>query len=336
MFRIHLLPSLFFMVLFTVVSGFQAYAVDVFKLNLPVDCVLGETCWVINYMDSDPAKGAVSDFNCGPRSYDGHKGTDFAIQNHLAMYEGFNVLSVADGKVLRSRDGVSDNGLDEPVEQTECGNGLIIDHGEGWETQYCHMRKNSLIVKPGDEVKAGQVLGKVGFSGKTAHPHLHLTVRHNGVVIDPYTGEKSQKLCERDEKHSLWQGEIPYEPLSIYDGGFLRHKVSSDTLFNNPPRLDVISVDAPALIFWAAYFGLRAGDTVKMTILDPDGRVFQEQSFAQESDKARQLYYMGRKTKDIALKTGVYEGRVVVVRKQSDTSSVVKTFSRRIMVEQGG
>ena len=56
------------------------------------------------YSDRDPSPKAV-DFGCGRQTYDGHKGTDFAIPDEKIMAKGVAVKAVAAGKVLRVRDG---------------------------------------------------------------------------------------------------------------------------------------------------------------------------------------------------------------------------------------
>src|SRR5215510_1811152 len=89
-----------------------------------------------------------------------------------------------------------------PIEGRECGNGVIIDHGDGFETQYCHMAQNSIRVKPGERVKAGQPLGRVGISGKADFPHLHFTVRRRGAVVDPFGDSPSAGACATGT--SLW------------------------------------------------------------------------------------------------------------------------------------
>ncbi|MCG6904806.1 MAG: M23 family peptidase, partial [Rhodobacter sp.] len=48
------------------------------RLDLPIDCVIGDSCFVQNYVDRDPGPGAV-DFACHGLTYDGHQGTDIAL-----------------------------------------------------------------------------------------------------------------------------------------------------------------------------------------------------------------------------------------------------------------
>ncbi|WP_346837219.1 M23/M56 family metallopeptidase [Microbulbifer sp. SAOS-129_SWC] len=63
------------------------------------------------------------------------------------------------------------------------GEVIIIDHGKGVETLYAHLDKR--LVRKGDRVEQGQVLGLVGSSGKATGPHLHWELHRNGKLVDP-------------------------------------------------------------------------------------------------------------------------------------------------------
>ncbi len=78
------------------------------------------------------------------------------------------------------------------------GNNVIVNHGYGYETLYGHMSK--IVVRPGQKVKRGDLIGYVGNSGTSTGPHLHYEVRKNGNPVNPvnfYFNDLSPQEYER-------------------------------------------------------------------------------------------------------------------------------------------
>ena len=195
------------------------------SLRPPVACEIGRDCFVQHYVDRDPSP-AAQDYQCGTLTYEGHDGTDIRVPTMAAQKAGVQVLAAADGKVLRVRDGIADVSIAgrgrDSVDNLECGNGAVVDHGQGWETQYCHMAKGSMAVRPGDTVKAGDTLGRIGLSGMTEFPHLHFTLRKDGKVVDPFAFGADAKSCGGGR--SLWEASaaqaLAYQAGSVLNKGF--------------------------------------------------------------------------------------------------------------------
>lgn len=90
------------------------------------------------------------------------------------MAQEVALLAAAPGWGLRFRDGmididIRDIGL-ELIKGRDAGNAAVIDPGGGWETQYSHLRQGSIMVKPGDQMSTGDVLGIIGMSGRAEFP----------------------------------------------------------------------------------------------------------------------------------------------------------------------
>lgn len=64
------------------------------------------------------------------------------------------------------------------------GKGIFVDHGLGFYSMYFHL--SEVLVKDGDLVTAGQIIGKVGATGRATGPHLHWGVKLNGARVNPY------------------------------------------------------------------------------------------------------------------------------------------------------
>jgi hypothetical protein len=279
-----------------------------FQLAWPVDCTLGDTCHIQQYYDRDPGSAAV-DFTCGPLSYDGHDGTDIALTSRAEMAEGIAVLAAAPGVVRGVRDGVAD--FVPFIAGKECGNGVVIDHADGWQTQYCHMRKGSVRVKAGDRVEAGTRLGLVGQSGMADFPHVHLSVRHDGTRIDPFEPDPAA-TCNPNPGRELWATPVPYEPGGLLAAGFADAVPTFDAIRAGLPTLP-LQTKSTGLVLWAYLYGGRAGDTLEFTITGPQGEILKTGATLDKT-QAQLFRAIGKRLTTPAWPVGTYEGRISLTR----------------------
>ncbi len=94
-------------------------------------------------------------------------------------YYCFNkpVIAPEDGVVENVTDGIADNIIGKPNLIDNWGNTVIIKHRNGIYTKLSHLKKGSITVKKGDEVKFGQPIGNCGNSGRSPYPHLHFQIQ---------------------------------------------------------------------------------------------------------------------------------------------------------------
>lgn len=289
------------------------------ELSVPVDCALGRTCAVQNYVDRDAGAG-VRDYACKSRTYQDHNGLDIRVADMAAQRAGVYVLAAAPGEVTRLRDGVADVSVNAAglgaVEGVECGNGIVIDHGGGWETQYCHLAQGSLLVAQGAEVRSGQPIAQIGLSGQTEYPHLHFTVRRDGVVVDPFApGAGQARSCEAQAP--LWssaaQEALAYREGAVLNAGFSSGAVSMEAV--EDANIAAPSAHAPALVAYVRAIGLEGGDVQNLKVTGPDGAILAETKIDPlDRAKAQYLLYAGRRTPAEGWAPGTYEAEYWVER----------------------
>lgn len=118
------------------------------------------------------------------KTWRNHTGIDFTGRIGTPIY------ATGDGKIIAPNDGMSGYGLV-----------VVINHGYGFQTLYAHLSKS--LVRPGQLVKRGEIIGYLGNTGMSTGPHLHYEVIKNGVRVNPVhyffqdlTPEEYEKVIE--------------------------------------------------------------------------------------------------------------------------------------------
>ena len=283
-----------------------------FRLELPLDCALGLTCFVEDYVDQDLAIGARQDFACGNNTRDSHTGTDFALLSFEAIGTGIAVYAAADGTVTATRDSMPDDRLMRGVTSSNaCGNAVIVAHDGGWRSQYCHLRLGSVTVAAGDVVQAGDPLGFVGLSGQTNHPHLHFTLRRGGSIVDPFRPEATGTCGPPGD--TLWDLDIPYTPTGFFTAGFADHMPTKVTVRSGAARTAVIAPDAPIVLYIYAH-QTEAGDTLRFNITGPAGEVIHQSDVALDTAQPDPWRGVGKRAPASGWPTGDYQGSALLLR----------------------
>ena len=283
------------------------------KFALPIKCTLGNDCYIMHYVDLDPGNDEV-DFGCGRQTYNKHDGTDFGISDLEAMKRGVDVLAAAGGIVLRTRDGIADRLIVDQTQRTEvdnheCGNGVVIDHGNGWQTQYCHLQNGTVAVKKGSKVEKGAVLGMVGSSGLASFPHVHFTVRYQGKIVDPFVGITSVSGCKA-ARHPIWEKSPDYLPTGLIRAGFAPKPPGQIELWQGKFIATKSKLsDLPVLVFWVHLFGVLQGDKEYFTLMAPDKRVIIDTEKTLTKNSRSWVSYTGkRNSPDNPLSKGIWRG----------------------------
>lgn len=111
-----------------------------------------------------PVSGIVTS-RFGARWGSTHTGTDIGAPS------GTSIKAVASGTVIFSG------------WKGTLGKFIVVNHGNGIQSYYAHC--STLLVSKGDTVTAGQLIGKVGSTGRSTGPHLHFEIRVNGAAVNP-------------------------------------------------------------------------------------------------------------------------------------------------------
>lgn len=217
----------------------------------PLGGVRNQHFFYLNYVDEQPGSG-VRDYTCGIKTYDGHAGTDITLANFAVMDSGVAVLAAAGGTVVAAHDGEFDR--QKSWTASAVPNYVVIRHPDGLESIYLHLKKNSVAVSVGQQVRQSDVLGHVGSSGFSDIPHLHFEVRAaDGTLVDPWVGECGAAA-------SRWSQQLSYQnAFSFYGSGLTNAAMTLDLAKDPPPDRTLFTTNDPQVSMWVELINVPAG-----------------------------------------------------------------------------
>lgn len=147
------------------------------KLNAKIHVLAGKDELVTSYYGkrTDPVTGKTNVT---------HGGIDL-----ISECGNRTIVSFFDGTVTATR-----NSYKGRTDDGSAGNYISITHADGVQTKYKHLKQNTLLVKKGDKVKAGQAIATMGDTGHATGVHLHFDVELNGKRVDPLPYLRGEKV----------------------------------------------------------------------------------------------------------------------------------------------
>ena len=156
---------------------------------------------------SFPCEGVRVSSRFGPRRNRYHYGID------LSLRTGEPIKAMFDGRVrVAKRAGAY-------------GNLVVVEHDNQLETYYAHLSR--INVSPGDEIKAGEVLGLGGSTGRSTGPHLHLEIRYQGAAINPEDVINFTNFALLDDNLSLTKDNFRHHSVKQRNTNLAKNKTST-------------------------------------------------------------------------------------------------------------
>jgi len=116
------------------------------------------------------------------------------INGESAYHRGVDIRGAKGSDVKATANGIV------KIENYDRGNGryVLIDHGNGFITKYAHLKKS--LVKKGDTVERGQIIGLVGSTGRSTGPHVHYEIHYNDKILNPTRFVRIAKYLNKSKK----------------------------------------------------------------------------------------------------------------------------------------
>lgn len=228
----------------------------------PLGGANGRAWMVNNYVDLDPAATLLEDYlgftGSLARTYDGHRGIDIDISSFREMDSGSALVRAAAAGTVTF---VDESNFDRNTSCTGTWNVVRIEHANGYDTLYGHLKRNSVVVNVGDTVAAGQVLGVAGSAGCSSQPHLHFELQDcSNTAVESFS-------------LGMWTSPPAYHaPSDVMDIMLRKGTITSSAQIKDPVPNPGLYAPGEPLGIGLSMSG-RGGDVVDLSLTAPNGAV---------------------------------------------------------------
>jgi hypothetical protein len=287
---------------------------------------------ISNFVDLNPTGGALKDYACSSRTYDGHRGIDFLpYPYYWRMMDAreLEIVAAAGGTIVHKEDGHFDR---QCTLNSSSSNFVVILQDDGLYAFYFHMKEGSLTkVAIGQRMEAGDYLGLVASSGNSTAPHLHFELRRgstSGPAVDPFAGTCGARTTK-------WK----HQPEDV-DTDILR--ITTHSAVPPPPSTGCSNPDphysdrfAPGSEVWGTVFlrDQRNDTPVELSFIRPDGSVFASWTAAPTSQIFPFAYWWGNVTLPSRGAAGIWRVRATIEGKTLEHAFVVGSRVPRTKVD---
>jgi hypothetical protein len=240
----------------------------------PIKCKFGKDCFIQKYVDHGKDK-AIFDYGCNVRTSNDFDGTLFRLRHSKMIKENVPVLAATSGQISRICVNPKSDDANCPVQMMqEMGDHIVINHNNGWQTYYGHLKTGSVKVKVGEYVKTSQQIASVGSRKKDGLPVLDFRTLFNGYTIDPFVGTVEFENCHHDIA-PIWSkksfNQMKYKDVDIIIGTFSDKEPIHDNVITGYNEIESINPELEKFSFWVEVLGTKKGDREKIEIIDNDG-----------------------------------------------------------------
>ncbi len=159
---------------------------------------------------------------------------------------------------------------------------------------------------------------------------VHLSVRHDGKIVDPFLPDANGKCDPNARGPGLWEpaaaAAFPYKNGEMIGAAFAGAAPDVNALELDDQDIAPLSPTSDAFVLYGRFINLKKGDRVNFTALGPSGELFDESAAPLDRDKATFVAFIGKRRGKDEWPKGRYDGRVSLIRDGGVIGSSVVTY----------